>query len=67
MHFRRSSSRIVIVTFGVRTMTSLQRPKQGTKTGPELTKSGHFYLAESGHLYLAITFLLRIMYIMLNY
>src|ERR1700730_4803794 len=67
MHLSRSSSRIVMLTFGIRIMANLPDRKDGQRRVDHWDQSGHFYLAESGHFYLGITSLLRIMYIMLNY
>src|ERR1700722_9713854 len=66
MHLSRSSSRIVMVTLGIRIMANLPDRKDGQRRVDHGGQSGHFYLAESGHFYLGITFVLRIMYIMLN-
>jgi hypothetical protein len=41
--------------------------KDGQRRVDHGDQSGHFYLAESGHFYLAVTLIVRIMYIMLNY
>src|ERR1700722_4038880 len=66
MHLSRSSSRIVMVTLGIRIMANLPDRKDGQRRVAHGGQSGHFYLAESGHFYLGITFKVRIMYIMLN-
>src|SRR5882724_6626193 len=67
MHLSRSRSRIVMVTLGIRIMANLPAPNDGLRRVDHLNQSGHFYLAERGHFYLAVTVILRIMYIMLNY
>src|ERR1700723_1849910 len=66
MHLSRSSSRIVMVTMGIRIMANLPDRKDDQRRVDHGGQSGHFYLAESGHFYLGITSQLRIMYIMLN-
>src|SRR5271163_2501194 len=66
MHLSRSSSRIVMVTLGIRIMANLPDRKDDQRRVDHGGQSGHFYLAESGHFYLAITPVLRIMYIMVN-
>src|ERR1700679_800082 len=59
MHLSRSSSRIDMLTLGIRNIAGLPVLLESQKTGPDEHQRGHFYLA--------ITCALRIMYIMLNY
>jgi hypothetical protein len=59
MHLSRSSSRIVMVTFGIRIMAKLPDREDDQLRVDHGSQSGHFYLAESGHFYLGITPSLR--------
>src|SRR5688572_31802628 len=65
MHFRRSRSRIVMVTLASCRMAALQTLEQGGKHCRKLSPGGHLNLARSGLFYLALILLVRIMYIML--
>src|SRR5271163_1981148 len=66
MHLSRSSSRIVMVTLGIRIMANLPDRKDGHRRVEHGGQSGHFYLAESGHFYLGITTCLRVTGLMLR-
>src|SRR5271167_511099 len=66
MHLSRSSSRIVMVTLGIRIMANLPDRKDGHRRVDHGGQSGHFYLAESGHFYLGITTCLRVTGLMLR-
>jgi hypothetical protein len=66
MHLSRSSSRIVIVTLGIRIMANLPDRKDGQRRVDHWDQSGHFYLAESGHFYLGITSRRRILSVMVK-
>jgi len=66
MHFKRSRSRIVMVTLASCRMAGLRTPEQGAKHCRNLTPGGHLNLARTGHFYLALIATVRIMYIMVN-
>jgi hypothetical protein len=67
MHLSRSSSRMLIVTLAIWGIGDPRNPKRPRQTAGETTQGGHLNLAQSGHLNFAAIFLVRIMYVMLNY